>query len=111
MALDVLGLPFSACRDGAVPARTEKLVSLEWFGKLDTIALNGRTAGDFMVNEGGKKVVGTASRPTRAAHGRGRLLQRRPYGGVTSIRFCPACVLAGTREIRRRSKTGVTTPR
>ena len=57
MALDVLGLPFLGVPMMAQFRHDTKLVSLEWFGKLDYAALKWSTAGDFMVNEGGKKVV------------------------------------------------------
>jgi len=90
MALDVLGLPFLGVPMMAQFRHDTKLVSLEWFGKLDTTALKWSTAGDFMVNEGGKKVVvfgKSANAPLRTAAG--VYCNVRPYGGVTSIRFMP----------------------
>src|SRR5882762_9277854 len=59
-----------------------KLVSLEWFGKLDYTALKWSTAGDFMVNENGRKVVvngKSANAPLRTAAG--VYCNVRPYGG------------------------------
>ena len=90
MALDVLGLPFLGVPMMAQFRHDTKLVSLEWFGKLDTTALKWSTAGDFMVNEGGKKVVvngKSANAPLRTAAG--VYCNVRPYGGITSIRFMP----------------------
>jgi len=90
MALDVLGLPFLGVPMMAQFRHDTKLVSLEWFGKLDYIALKWSTAGDFMVNEGGKKVVvngKSANAPLRTAAG--VYCNVRPYGGITSIRFMP----------------------
>jgi hypothetical protein len=90
MALDVLGLPFLGVPMMAQFRHDSKLVSLEWFGKLDYIALKWSTAGDFMVNEGGKKVVvngKSANAPLRTAAG--VYCNVRPYGGITSIRFMP----------------------
>ncbi|HEY0338810.1 MAG TPA: hypothetical protein VGC70_15815, partial [Burkholderiales bacterium] len=57
MALDVLGLPFLGVPMMAQFRHDTNLVSLEWFGKLDATAIKWSTAGDAMVNEGGKKVV------------------------------------------------------
>ena len=57
MALDVLGLPFIGVPMMAQFRHDTKLVSLDWFGKLDYTSLKWSTAGDFMVNEHGKKVV------------------------------------------------------
>jgi hypothetical protein len=90
MALDVLGLPFLGVPMMAQFRHDTKLVSLEWFGKLDYIAIKWSTAGDFMVNEGGKKVVvngKSANAPLRTAAG--VYCNVRPYGGITSIRFMP----------------------
>jgi len=90
MALDVLGLPFLGVPMMAQFRHDTKLVSLEWFGKLDYTALKWSTAGDFMVNEGGKKVVvmgKSANAPLRTAAG--VYCNVRPYGGVTSVRFMP----------------------
>ena len=70
MALDVLGLPFLAVPMMAQYRHDTKLASLEWFGKLDATAIKWSTAGDAMVNEGGKKVVVTgksANAPLRTA--------------------------------------------
>ncbi len=55
MALDVLGLPFLGVPMMAQFRHDTKLISLDWFGKLDYTALKWSTAGDFMVNENGKK--------------------------------------------------------
>lgn len=90
MALDVLGLPFLGVPMMAQFRHDTKLVSLEWFGKMDNTALKWSTAGDFMVNEGGKKVVvagKSANAPLRTAAG--VYCNVRPYGGITSIRFMP----------------------
>lgn len=90
MALDVLGLPFLGVPMMAQFRHDSKLKSLEWFGKLDYTALKWSTAGDFMVNEGGKKVVvngKSANAPLRTAAG--VYCNVRPYGGITSIRFMP----------------------
>ena len=90
MALDVLGLPFLGVPMMAQFRHDTKLISLEWFGKLDTTALKWSTAGDFMVNEGGKKVVvngKSANAPLRTAAG--VYCNVRPYGGITSVRFMP----------------------
>jgi len=67
-----------------------KLKPLEWFGKMDYTCLKWSTAGDFMVNEGGKKVVvagKSANAPLRTAAG--VYCNVRPYGSVTCIRFMP----------------------
>jgi hypothetical protein len=90
MALDVLGLPFLGVPMMAQFRHDTKLVSLEWFGKMDNTCLKWSTAGDFMVNEGGKKVVvagKSANAPLRTAAG--VYCNVRPYGGITSIRFMP----------------------
>lgn len=90
MALDVLGLPFLGVPMMAQFRHDSKLKSLEWFGKLDYTALKWSTAGDFMVNDGGKKVVvngKSANAPLRTAAG--VYCNVRPYGGITSIRFMP----------------------
>ena len=81
MALDVLGLPFLGVPMMAQFRHDTKLKSLEWFGKLEYTSLKWSTAGDFMVNENGKKVVvaGKSGNGTlRAAHRGRRLLQRTP---------------------------------
>ena len=90
MALDVLGLPFLGVPMMAQFRHDTKLVSLEWFGKLDYTAIKWSTAGDFLVNDGGRKVVvmgKSANAPLRTAAG--VYCNVRPYGGITSIRFMP----------------------
>jgi hypothetical protein len=90
MALDVLGLPFLGVPMMAQFRHDSKLASLEWFGKLDYTAIKWSTAGDFLVNEGGKKVVvngKSANAPLRTAAG--VFCNVRPYGTITSIRFMP----------------------
>jgi len=90
MALDVLGLPFLGVPMMAQFRHDTNLISLEWFGKLDYTALKWSTAGDFMVNENGRKVVVTgksANAPLRTAAG--VYCNVRPYGSITSIRFMP----------------------
>src|SRR5258705_1474301 len=90
MALDVLGLPFLGVPMMAQFRHDTKLVSLEWFRNLDYTALKWSTAGDFMVNEGGKKVVvfgKSANAPLRTAAG--VYCNVRPYGTITSVRFMP----------------------
>jgi len=90
MALDVLGLPFLGVPMMAQFRHDTKLVSLEWFGKMDYVCLKWSTAGDFMVNENGKKVVvagKSANAPLRTAAG--VYCNVRPYGSITSIRFMP----------------------
>jgi len=90
MALDVLGLPFLGVPMMAQFRHDTKLKPLEWFGKMDYTCLKWSTAGDFMVNEGGKKVVvagKSANAPLRTAAG--VYCNVRPYGSVTCIRFMP----------------------
>ena len=90
MALDVLGLPFLGVPMMAQFRHDTKLKSLEWFGKMDFTCLKWSTAGDFMVNENGKKVVvagKSANAPLRTAAG--VYCNVRPYGTITSIRFMP----------------------
>jgi len=90
MALDVLGLPFLGVPMMAQFRHDTKLKSLEWFGKLEYTSLKWSTAGDFMVNENGKKVVvagKSANAPLRTAAG--VYCNVRPYGTITSIRFMP----------------------
>ncbi len=90
MALDVLGLPFLGVPMMAQFRHDTKLASLEWFGKLDYTALKWSTAGDFMVNENGKKVVvagKSANAPLRTAAG--VYCNVRLYGAITSVRFMP----------------------
>jgi len=90
MALDVLGLPFLGVPMMAQYRHDSKLVSLDWFGKLEYTALKWSTAGDFLVNEKGRKVVvagKSANAPLRTAAG--VYCNVRPYGTVTSVRFMP----------------------
>jgi hypothetical protein len=90
MALDVLGLPFLGVPMMAQYRHDTKLKPLEWFGKMDQICLKWSTAGDFMVNDNGKKVVvlgKSANAPLRTAAG--VYCNVRPYGSITSIRFMP----------------------
>jgi hypothetical protein len=90
MALDVLGLPFLGVPMMAQYRHDMDLAPLEWFGKLDYTALKWSTAGDFMVNDGGEKVVvagksGNAALRTAA----GVYCNVRPYGSITSVRSMP----------------------
>ncbi|MEQ1775967.1 MAG: hypothetical protein ABL891_19490 [Burkholderiales bacterium] len=90
MALDVLGLPFLGVPMMAQFRHDTKLKSLEWFGKMDYTCLKWSTAGDFMVNDGGKKVVvagKSANAPLRTASG--VYCNVRPYGSITNVRFMP----------------------
>jgi hypothetical protein len=90
MALDVLGLPFLGVPMMAQFRHDTNLKPLEWFGKLEYTALKWSTAGDFLVNENGKKVVvagKSANAPLRTAAG--VYCNVRPYGSITSIRFMP----------------------
>jgi hypothetical protein len=90
MALDVLGLPFLGVPMMAQFRHDTKLKSLDWFGKLEYTALKWSTAGDFLVNENGKKVVvngKSANAPLRTAAG--VYCNVRPYGTITSVRFMP----------------------
>ncbi|HUX42534.1 MAG TPA: hypothetical protein VMV83_15305 [Rectinemataceae bacterium] len=90
MALDVLGLPFLGVPMMAQFRHDSKLASLDWFGKLDYTAIKWSTAGDFLVNDGGKKVVvngKSGNAPLRTAAG--VYCNVRPYGPITSIRFMP----------------------
>lgn len=90
MALDVLGLPFLGVPMMAQFRHDTKLVSLEWFGKMDYTCLKWSTAGDFMVNDNGRKVVvmgKSANAPLRTAAG--VYCNVRPYGTITSVRFMP----------------------
>jgi len=90
MALDVLGLPFIGVPMMAQYRHDTKLAPLDWFGNLDFTSLKWSTAGDFMVNENGKKVVvagksGNAALRTAA----GVYCNVRPYGSITSVRCMP----------------------
>ena len=90
MAADVLGLPFVAVPMMAQYRHDTKLAPLDWFGKLDYTAIKWSTAGDFMVNENGKKVVvagKSGNAPLRTAAG--VYCNVRPYGTITSVRFMP----------------------
>lgn len=90
MALDVLGLPFLGVPMMAQYRHDQQLAPLDWFGNLNYTSLKWSTAGDFMVNEGGKKVVvagksGNAALRTAA----GVYCNVRPYGSITSVRCMP----------------------
>jgi len=90
MALDVLGLPFLGVPMMAQFRHDTKLVSLDWFGKLDYTSVKWSTAGDFLVNDGGRKVVvlgKSANAPLRTAAG--VYCNVRPYGTITSVRCMP----------------------
>ncbi len=90
MALDVLGLPFLGVPMMAQYRHDTKLAPLAWFGKMDFTCLKWSTAGDFMVNDNGKKVVvagKSANAPLRTAAG--VYCNVRPYGSITSVRFMP----------------------
>ncbi len=90
MALDVLGLPFLGVPMMAQYRHDQQLAPLDWFGNLDYISLKWSTAGDFMVDDNGKKVVvagksGNAALRTAA----GVYCNVRPYGSITSVRCMP----------------------
>jgi len=90
MALDVLGLPFLGVPMMAQYRHDTRLKSLDWFGKLEYTAIKWSTAGDFMVNENGRKVVvygKSSNAPLRTAAG--VYCNVRPYGTITSVRFMP----------------------
>ena len=90
MALDVLGLPFLAVPMMAQYRHDTRLAPLDWFGKLEYTAIKWSTAGDFMVNENGRKVVvagKSGNAPLRIAAG--VYCNVRPYGTITSVRFMP----------------------
>ncbi|MBP1599677.1 MAG: hypothetical protein H6Q05_5054, partial [Acidobacteria bacterium] len=90
MALDVLGLPFLGVPMMAQFRHDTRLKPIEWFGKLECTAIKWSTAGDFMVNENGKKVVvygKSANAPLRTAAG--VYCNVRPYGTITCVRFMP----------------------
>ncbi len=90
MALDVLGLPFVGVPMMAQYRHDTSLAPLDWFGNLEYVSLKWSTAGDFMVNENGQKVVvagksGNAALRTAA----GVYCNVRPYGSVTTVRCMP----------------------
>ena len=90
MALDVLGLPFLGVPMMAQFRHDTRLASLDWFGKLDYTSNKWSTAGDFLVNENGRKVVvmgKSANAPLRTAAG--VYCNVRPYGTITNVRFMP----------------------
>jgi hypothetical protein len=90
MALDVLGLPFLGVPMMAQFRHDTRLKSLDGFGRLEYTAIKWSTAGDFMVNENGRKVVvygKSANAPLRTAAG--VYCNVRPYGTITSVRFMP----------------------
>ena len=90
MALDVLGLPFLGVPMMAQYRHDQKLAPLDWFGKLDYTSLKWSTAGDFMVNDGGKKVVVTGKSGNAALRtAAGVYCNVRPYGSITSVRCMP----------------------
>ena len=108
MALDVLGLPFLGVPMMAQFRHDTKLASLDWFGKLDYTAIKWSTAGDFMVNENGKKVVvrgKSANAPLRTAAG--VYCNVRPYGTITSVRFMPGLPYSqDSKQFRVERETG-----
>lgn len=90
MALDVLGLPWLGVPMMAQFRHDQKLAPLDWFGSLEHTSLKWSTAGDFMVNQDGEKVVvagksGNAALRTAA----GVFCNVRPYGSITSVRCMP----------------------
>jgi hypothetical protein len=90
MALDVLGLPFLGVPMMAQFRHDTRLKPIEWFGKLEYTAIKWSTAGDFMVNENGRKVVvygKSSNAPLRTAAG--VYCNVRPYGTITCVRFMP----------------------
>ena len=109
MALDVLGLPFIGVPMMAQYRHDTNLAPLEWFGNLDFTSLKWSTAGDFMVNESGKKVVvagksGNAALRTAA----GVYCNVRPYGSITSVRCMPCLPYSqDKKKFGVDSKTGI----
>jgi hypothetical protein len=90
MALDVLGLPYIGVPMMAQYRHDTKLACLDWFGKLPYTSIKWSTAGDFLVNEGGKKVVvfgKSANAPLRTSAG--VYCNVRPYGPITAVRCMP----------------------
>ena len=109
MTLDVLGLPFLGVPMMAQYRHDTDLAPLDWFGKLDYTSLKWSTAGDFMVNEDGKKVVvagksGNAALRTAA----GVYCNVRPYGSITSVRCMPCLPYSQNKKVFNVSReTGV----
>ena len=109
MTLDVLGLPFLGVPMMAQYRHDTDLAPLDWFGKLDYTSLKWSTAGDFMVNENGKKVVvagksGNAALRTAA----GVYCNVRPYGSITSVRCMPCLPYSQNKKVFNVSReTGV----
>jgi hypothetical protein len=90
MALDVLGLPFLGVPMMAQYRYDTKLACLDWFGRLPYTSIKWSTAGDFLVNDGGRKVVvmgKSANAPLRTAAG--VYCNVRPYGTITTVRCMP----------------------
>lgn len=90
MALDVLNLPWLGVPMMAQFRHDQNLAPLDWFGGLDYTSLKWSTAGDFMVDQDGEKVVvagksGNAALRTAA----GVFCNVRPYGSITSVRCMP----------------------
>ena len=101
MALDVLGLPFLGVPMMAQFRHDTKLVSLDWFGKLEYTALKWSTAGDFLVNENGTQGRGRRQVGERAAAHRGRrVLQRAPLRHASPT--CASCRACPTRRTSKK---------
>jgi len=89
-----------------------KLVSLECFGKLDYTALKWSTAGDFMVNDGGKKVVVNGkSAMRRCAPPRASTATCAPTGHHQHPLHARPAVLAGQKKFKHRSRQGSSPPK